>query len=234
MEGAREALRLLFPGKFPGSVLDVGCGIGTWLKAAQMRGASEVVGVDGVPIPSDQLLISEDRFHVADLNRPLSLDRRFELVLCLETAEHLEPESADILVSTLAAHGDRILFSAATPGQPGTNHVHCQWPDYWQELFNRRGFACSDSVRWSMWDNEAIEPWYRQNLMLAVRDEASAGTESRIRPVIHPAMLGMYAGDLVKREGEMIAEGSKPWRWYLSAPIKAARAKLRRKLAGRA
>lgn len=234
VEGAHEALRLLFPADFPGSVLDVGCGTGTWLEAARMRGATEVAGVDGVRIPADQLLIAQDGFHVADLNRPFSLDRRFELVLCLETAEHLEPQSAAVLVATLASHGDRILFSAATPGQPGTNHVNCQWPDYWQDLFNRHGFACTDSVRWLIWDNGAIEPWYRQNLMLAVRDAAGAGTESRIRPVIHPAMLGLYAAEFVEREGKAIAEGSKPWRWYVTAPLKAARAKLSRKLASRA
>ena len=104
----------------------------------------------------------------ADLSRPLNLARRFDLVLCLEVAEHLEPASAATIIDTLTAHGDRILFSAAAPGQPGMHHVNCQWPDYWQRLFNARGFACDGAVRWEIWRNGRIEPWYRQNLMMAV------------------------------------------------------------------
>jgi hypothetical protein len=38
-------------------------------------------------------------------------------------AEHLPPGAADGLVAGPAALSDRILFSAAVPGQGGTGHV---------------------------------------------------------------------------------------------------------------
>lgn len=232
VEGASAALRAVFPDVVPGSILDVGCGTGTWLRAALDFGAGEVLGVDGVPIPPSQLLVSPDLFHVADLNQPLRLNRRFDLVLCLETAEHLAPQSAEIIVATLAAHSDTILFSAAAPGQPGTNHINCQWPAWWQGLFNACGFTCSDAVRWRIWDEEEIEPWYRQNLMLAERDPDEAGSEPRLRPVIHPAMLDSYSWDRVERDRNAIAAGSLSWAWYLAAPFRAAAGKLRRRLGG--
>src|SRR5690348_7395490 len=119
----------------------------------------------------------------ADLNEPIELGRRFDLVLCLETAEHLKPESSETIVDTLVRHGDLILFSAAAPGQGGPGHINCRWPAFWQKLFNERGFTCSDAVRWTIWNDGRIEPWYRQNLMVVTRDEALAGNEARIGSV---------------------------------------------------
>lgn len=227
--GARETFRILFPEGFPQSVLDVGCGAGTWLRAAIDRGAAEVVGVEGVDLPADEMFVAKDNVLRADLNRPLDLGRRFELVLCLETAEHLEPDSARTIVDTLIAHGDRILFSAAVPGQPGSHHVNCRWPDYWQLLFNQRGFACDDAVRWAIWDHSEIEVWYRQNLMIAVRDGDRAGEEPRIKPVLHPEFVAADGWKL-QEHLDLVERGALPWRWYALAPLKAAAAKLRRRL----
>jgi SAM-dependent methyltransferase len=220
-------LRALFPADFPKSVLDVGCGRGTWLSAARQCGANDIIGIDGVPIDPDELLFPDTQFQVIDLNQRVDLNRQFDLVLCLETAEHLAPESAATLVASLARHGSTILFSAAAPDQPGVGHINCHWPRYWQALFNANGFLCTDSVRWRIWENEQIESWYRQNMILAVRDIA-AGTEPRIAPVVHPAVLKMQIATLIGREAEAIADGLLPWHWYVSIPFRAALAKVRR------
>ena len=229
VEGALETLRILFPESFPKSVLDVGCGTGTWLRAALDCGASEILGVDGVALPAETLFVAKEQVLKADLNRPVALGRRFELVLCLETVEHLEPASADTIVDTLTAHGDRILFSAAAPGQPGTHHVNCRWPAYWQGLFNARGYVCDDSVRWVIWDNPDIEVWYRQNLMMAVRHEERAGEEPRIKPVLHPEFVAAHGWKL-QEHLDLVERGALPWWWYALLPFRAAAAKLRRRL----
>lgn len=226
VDGALAVLRTLFPTDFPGSVLDVGCGIGSWLKAAQRCGASEVRGVEGADVPSELMHVPKTLTCRADLNRPIDLKRRFDLVICLETVEHLEPSSAETIVDSLVRHGDTILFSAAVPGQAGAHHVNCRWPAYWQELFNDRGFSCSDDVRWTIWDDASVEPWYRQNLMLVTRDEPNAGREPRIPAVVHPAMMEVRA--YLAQHLRIVEAGELSWRWYVRAPLRAAAAKVRR------
>lgn len=230
VEGARETLRALFAEAMPESVLDIGCGTGTWLRAALDCGATAVVGVDGGELPADLLAVPEAVIAKVDLGRPFSLDRKFDLVLCLEVAEHLDPASAQTIVDTITAHGDRILFSAAVPGQPGAHHVNCQWPSYWQRLFNERGYACDDWVRWRIWDNRRIEPWYRQNLMIAVRDEERAGGEPRISAILHPEVVAQPGWALRNADYGLLEQGLLPFRWYLAAPVKATLAKLGRAL----
>ena len=188
LDGPRAALPKLFPVGLPESILDVGCGTGTWLRAAIDSGISDVIGIDGVEIPRDRLLFSSDKFYRRDLGAPVDLGRPFAVTICLEVAEHLDPDSGRILIHTLARHSDVILFSAACPGQSGQHHVNCQWPKYWQALFNSEGYACDDSPRWTIWDEPLIEPWYRQNIFMACRNP-NAGKELRIKSIIHPDML---------------------------------------------
>jgi len=226
VEGAREALRTILPSGFPRTVLDVGCGNGSWLRAALDLGAEDSFGVDGAEVPPDLLHVSTDHIHTADLGLPLNLGRRFDLVMCLETAEHLDPQNAEVLVESLAMHAAMILFSAAAPGQDGVHHVNLQWPAYWQELFNGRGFVCSDAVRWSVWDNATIEPWYRQNMMMAAHDPQRAGAEPRILPVLHPEVVAAWGR--IWEDARAIENGTLPFSWYATVPFKASLAKLRR------
>ena len=51
-------------------------------------GATDILGVDGVPIGEEDLLLPRENFHLHDLREPLRLLRRFDMALCLEVAEH--------------------------------------------------------------------------------------------------------------------------------------------------
>jgi SAM-dependent methyltransferase len=229
VDGALKALSILFASP-PATVLDVGCGTGTWLSAALSLGATKVRGVEGLDLADEMLFVPKALIEKRDLNQFVDIGERFDLVICLEAAEHIEPENADTLVDTLTHHGDLILFSAAAPRQGGTHHVNCQWPEYWQDKFNARGYACDDAPRWTIWNESAIEPWYRQNMLWARKDPAKAGTEPRIIPVIHPDALDCFSASFLPDHQRLIETGGLPWRWYLSAPLKASRAKLRQKL----
>src|SRR2546427_457469 len=103
------------------SVVDVGCGLGTWLAVFREHGTQTVLGVDADWVPSDQLEIPRESFVVHDLTRPLRLDRTFDLVVALEVAEHLPVASAEMFVDTLIRLGSAILFSAAIPRQGGAH-----------------------------------------------------------------------------------------------------------------
>lgn len=224
LKGAVTALPLIFGERLPQSLLDVGCGTGTWIRAALKCGITDVCGIDGVELPGEQLLFPRDNFQRQDLTQSWRLPRRFEAALCLEVAEHIEETYSANLVSALVSHADRVVFSAACPGQTGQHHVNCQWPEYWQRLFNAHGYVCDDSIRWKIWEISTIEPWYRQNIFIAYRASEMAGREPRIAPVIHPQMIPLVAVELCaeaqNQKLKRIEQGSQPLAWYLHIPIK--------------
>lgn len=171
VQAAGRILDLVLPRLPPvRSALDVGCGVGAWLSVLQERGVADVLGVDGAWVDEKLLKIPVEKFRRADLSRPLNLERRFDLAICLEVAEHLPPERADGFVAELAGAADFVLFSAAIPFQGGYGHVNEQWPSYWAERFAARGFAVRDWVRPRLWTDVSIPNWYRENLLLFVAE----------------------------------------------------------------
>jgi SAM-dependent methyltransferase len=190
--GSRQSARVVIPivsGLVkPASVLDVGCGVGTWLAEWISQGVSDVIGLDGDYVKRASLQIPADRFISTDLQQGFSLDRKFDLVSTVEVAEHLDAVNADRLVESLTSHGDVILFSAAIPGQGGEHHVNEQWPPYWIEKFNRAGFQVFDAIRPLIWDNPHVEPWYRQNIFLFAKERSFDTPQWGLVNVVHPDM----------------------------------------------
>jgi SAM-dependent methyltransferase len=176
-QSAKAVVPLVMDAFSPRSVVDVGCGEGWWGKAFEAKGC-EVLGLDGEGrpvIPSKQV----------DLAEPLpTFEQDFDLAVCLEVAEHLPPERAESFIAELCSLSHTILFSAAVPGQGGTGHLNEQWPPYWAELFMANGMYCSDELRWTIWYDERVCWWYRQNLMVA--SSRHALPHEPPRPVIHP------------------------------------------------
>ena len=229
--GAHAALSLLFPGKRPISLLDVGCGPGTWLRAAMDLGVQDAVGVDGLDLKPDQLFVPKKVIRVHDLGSPFDLGRTFDVALCLEVAEHLPAEAAGVLIRSVTRHTNLVLFGAACPGQRGQHHINCQWPTYWQSHFNQAGFVCDDAARWQIWDDARIEPWYRQNIFWARSDPSLAGREARIESVVHPEMIAsVTSGALIEKLMSQIDAGSEPTSWYVALSVRALKAKLFRHL----
>src|SRR6185436_5585705 len=91
---ARRTVPLLVELIHPKSVVDVGCGVGSWLSVFREFGIENVLGVDGGE-EVELLEIPPECFVTHDLTTPIVLDREFELVVSLEVAEHLPPESSD-------------------------------------------------------------------------------------------------------------------------------------------
>jgi hypothetical protein len=130
------------------------------------QGATDVQGVDGPYVDQDKLHIPKQRFLAGDLARPLTLNRQFDLVQSLEVAEHLPETAADQFVDSLVRHGRLVLFSAATPGQGGENHINEQPWEYWREKFFKRDFELFDFFRPRLTSNRAVYIWYRHNTFL--------------------------------------------------------------------
>ena len=156
----------------PETIIDVGCGVGSWLAVFREHGIHQVLGVDGPYVDLNWVQIPREQFLAHDLGQPLRLDRHYDLALSLETAEHLPAACAATLVDSLVALAPVVLFSAAIPFQGGTHHVNEQWPGYWVSLFERHGYLVLDCLRDKIWLNDRVDWWYRQNLLLFCRPDA--------------------------------------------------------------
>lgn len=185
-------LPIVFEFFSPNSILDIGCGIGTWLSVAKKLGIKDLKGVDGEYVDRELLgkYLIDKEFLSHDLTQPLDLERKFDLCLCLEVAEHLPESFSDTLVETLIKHSDSILFSAAIPGQGGQNHVNEQWPNYWSEKFLKHGYVFLDIIRPLIWDNANVDFWYKQNIILVVKDshELTSKFPSSSLSLVHPEL----------------------------------------------
>ena len=166
-EGARRSAKEIVPILVqlfhPRSVVDVGCGRGTWLSVFKEFGVSDILGIDGDYIDRKMLQIPQEQFMPSDLRKPIEIQRKFDLVVSLEVAEHLPSDCAQTFVESLVRLGPAIVFSAAIPFQGGLHHVNEQWPDYWARMFAQKGYLVVDCIRKRIWQNDNVEWWYAQN-----------------------------------------------------------------------
>ena len=180
LQSARIILGEVLPLLQPRRVLDIGCGVGTWLRAALDLGVPKVLGIDGEYVDQSSLKIDAPQFIPADLAVtaiPAALGSnggRFDLVICMEVAEHLPHQRSRSLIEEMTVLSDVVLFSAAVPFQFGEHHVNEQWPEFWALLFRERGFVCFDCLRDRVWSNPAVEWWYAQNTFVFAREGSDA------------------------------------------------------------
>jgi hypothetical protein len=153
------------------SAVDVGCGVGSWLRVLQAHGVSDVTGIDGDYVDRQALQIPSDRFLPLDVQRPFNLDRRFDVALSLEVAEHLPAECAEGFINSLVRLAPVILFSAAIPFQRGICHVNEQWPEYWASIFKCHGYDPLDCMRPRLWNDPRVAWWYAQNILVYASEE---------------------------------------------------------------
>ncbi len=152
----------------PKSVVDVGCGTGDWLSVFLEKDVVDVVGMDGTYVDKNLLSIPVEHFIPTDLEQSIVTNRKFDLAMSLEVAEHLSPQRAQEFVKDLVSLAPIVLFSAAIPGQGGTNHLNEQWPTYWKNIFNQNNYIAFDIIRSQIWGDENIEWWYAQNIIIYV------------------------------------------------------------------
>jgi SAM-dependent methyltransferase len=178
------------------SVCDVGCGIGTWLRAFVERGVTDIMGVDGDYISSDMLEIDASKFIERDLRQDLRLDRTFDLAMSLEVGEHLPPARGEGLVRDLTQLAPVVLFSSAIPGQGGVGHINEQWQTHWAALFAQHDFVVCDALRPRIWRDQNVSYWYRQNAVIFCRSDMlstfpklEAAEHTLQHALIHPEQL---------------------------------------------
>jgi len=184
------------------SAVDFGCGTGTWLKACMELECQTIQGFDGFADPSS-LCISSECFSKKLLGENIDLKKSYDLAICLEAAEHEKEKFSNLIVENLTKASKVILFSAALPGQGGTNHINEQPPEFWQKKFEDHRYTQFDIIRPIIWDDPAVAWWYKQNIFLYVHEEsiealklldhANSLTQKHI---IHPECLSSKINEL--------------------------------------
>ena len=162
------------------AVVDVGCGVGTWLAEFQRHGVREILGIDGDWVLRAEPDIAQHCIVTMDLTAPQKVNRRFDLAVSLEVAEHLPSSAADRFVAYLVSLAPVVLFSAAIPLQGGTDHLNEQWPAYWAERFAAHSYQCFDVLRPILWEQSGIAYYYIQNSFLYVAPDADPVLQSRL------------------------------------------------------
>jgi 2-polyprenyl-3-methyl-5-hydroxy-6-metoxy-1,4-benzoquinol methylase len=119
----------------PKTVLDIGCGPGTYVRALRTAGI-EAIGID-----TDERVLDQAHLYQRSL---FDLESQAELIVCLEVAEHIEAEKSDEIAKCVAnavAKNGYLIWSAAQPGQGGVGHINCRLPGFWQEKLESHGLT---------------------------------------------------------------------------------------------
>lgn len=139
----------------PRTALDVGCAYGYLVECLRDRGV-DAVGIDtsGYALSRASPEVRE-YLHMADALRPFP--GRYDVITCIEVAEHMDAISGEIMIANLCRHTDAVFFSSTPDGYDESGHVNVQPFNYWWARFVRhgmvwnRGRAVTPYIPWSMW-----------------------------------------------------------------------------------
>lgn len=156
----------------PRTLVDVGCGTGAFLAELQRRGVT-VHGLEHASAGIARTRAKGVSVAPVDLRSPARPSLpwpRADLVTSFEVAEHLPAELAERYVDVLTSLGDRVIMTAAIPGQGGLNHINEQPNEYWISKLQTRGFvydgATSNHLRSRWREGLKDQLWYAENLMV--------------------------------------------------------------------
>ncbi|HEY8545286.1 MAG TPA: methyltransferase domain-containing protein [Acidimicrobiales bacterium] len=136
----------------PTTALDAGCAIGLLVEQLRNRGV-DAEGVDISDYAHSQMP-DEVRKHcwVASLTEPI--DKKYDLVTCIEVVEHMPASEVRAAIANLCSVTDRVLLSSSPYDYGEPTHLNVQQPEYWSSLMAANGF-----VRDFDYDASYLTPW---------------------------------------------------------------------------
>ncbi len=140
----------------PGTMADLGCGCGVYGYQFQQLGA-KVLALDGVVPPKEHAFPLD--FILANLAEPLvNRPEKFDLAICFEVGEHIEPERSDVFLQNVTQFSDRVLLSCAPPNQGGHFHINEQPKRYWVKKMSERGFLYNRVLTGKLQEAFRVDP----------------------------------------------------------------------------
>lgn len=160
----------------PTSILDIGCA-NAFLIEYFFKSNILVTGIEGseaawrfMPEDVKQKVIKHD------LRYPLELSNKFDLVICTEVAEHLEPQFESILIDTIVGHMKHwLVFSASNEwdefkGTQKQEHWNVRPLRYWVKKFTKADLNYRKDITFRVKDNlsamQHIYPWWIERLLI--------------------------------------------------------------------
>ncbi len=152
------------------NVLDIGCSCGALLSCFNLPIKH---GLD-FGRSSDTFIKEAGTYHEVDLSKEhINLGIGFDLIVCLEVAEHLPSKSSkvfDTFTANAVPHST-LIFSGARRGQRGRHHINCQDSWEWLETLTKIGFKYSAPMTNNFISEVGRElpDCYRSNLLILTK-----------------------------------------------------------------
>lgn len=126
-------------------VLEIGCSIGGVTSLLSQRGFKVwATDVSRFAVKEAKKLTPKATFFVHDIQKPLTLDEKFDLVISFEVVEHLEnPGKAIVNMYKVLKAGGTLVISTPFPYKwnfRDPTHINVKYPDEWLKLMRHAGF----------------------------------------------------------------------------------------------
>jgi glycosyltransferase involved in cell wall biosynthesis len=154
----------------PSTIIDIGCGPGIYVHSLRD------VGINANGIDIDDRILHDPYLFKADILEYAQDDREptwtSDLVLCLEVAEHIDPQYSDMIVRSVCKAinpGGILIWTAALPGQGGTGHVNCRPKSYWRTKFEGAGLIFDEALMnkcLNYLHSGKFMGWFSQNVLV--------------------------------------------------------------------
>jgi Methyltransferase domain len=136
----------------PESVLDAGCDRGMLVeKLRELDVDARGVDESETAIAGVHESVKEQTWR-GSLADPL--ERKYDLVVCVEVLQKMQPADAEQAIENLCASTDRVLFSSTPFDYAEPTHVNVRPPEDWSAVLARQGF-----VRNLTFDASFLTPW---------------------------------------------------------------------------
>jgi cyclopropane fatty-acyl-phospholipid synthase-like methyltransferase len=154
------------------SIVDMGCGIGSYIEGALEGGVKIVKGYELCLENSSKFMSDNVKKFVEhqDVTLPIDCCVKYDCVLSIEVAEHILPDRSECFVENMANLSNRlIVFTAAPMEQLGIGHINCRPKEFWISQLEDHGYELDEKLveeTTKQWVNLGAPDYLTNNLMV--------------------------------------------------------------------